>query len=237
MADHLQLLQSMETIGSEIELAIFLKRLAKHFDFAGFMLAGIPVVTDENLLARIELSDLPDGFIETYDELGLLKNSQVFQMLRRSTNPVTLDIQTSNQRRPSGEAETAARFFADYHITTAAFFPVHCPGGARATFGFLGDRSQLSHAELGELGIFATHAYNIYSKLKNRRPDSEATLTMRELEALHWVANGKTSSEIASILSLSEHTVNTYINNAVRKLDCVNRTQLVAKALRLHLIS
>jgi len=227
----------METIGSEIELAIFLKRLAKHFDFAGFILVSIPVVTDENLLARIELSDLPNGFIETYDELGLLKNSQVFQMLRRSTIPVTLDTQASNEMRPSGEAETATRFFADYSITTVAFFPVHCPGGARAAFGFLGDRSQLSHAELGELGIFATHAYNIYSKLKNRRPDNEATLTMRELEALHWVANGKTSSEIASILSLSEHTVNTYINNAVRKLDCVNRTQLVAKALRLHLIS
>ena len=62
-------------------------------------------------------------------------------------------------------------------------------------------------------------------------------LTPRELEAIHWVANGKTSSEIALILSLSEHTVNTYVNNAIRKLDCVNRTHLVAKALRLRLIT
>ena len=62
-------------------------------------------------------------------------------------------------------------------------------------------------------------------------------LSIRELEALHWVANGKTSSEVASILSLSEHTVNTYINSAIRKLDCVNRIQLVAKAMRMHLIS
>jgi len=237
MSDHLPLLQTMETIGSEIELVIFLKRLSKHFDFAGFMLVSIPVVTDENLTARIELSDLPDGIIQTYDELGLLKNSQVFQMLRRSTVPVTLDTQTPNEMRPAGEAETATRFFAQYNITTVAFFPVHGPGGARAAFGFLGDRSQLSHAELGELGMFAAHAYNIYSNLNNGRPDDEAALTTRELEALQWVANGKTSSEIGSILSLSEHTVNTYINNAIRKLDCVNRTQLVAKALRLQLIS
>lgn len=237
MSDHLPLLQSMETIRSEIELVIFLKKLSRHFDFAGFMLVSIPVVTDENLLARIELSDLPDGIVEAYDELGLLKNSKIFQMLRRSTIPVTLDTQTSNKMRPSGEAEAATRFFADYNITTAAFFPVHGAGGARAAFGFLGDRNQLSHAELGELGVFAAHAYNIYSNLKDRHPCDETALTTRELEALHWVANGKTSSEIASILSLSEHTVNTYINNAIRKLDCVNRTQLVAKALRLHLIS
>ncbi|MGJ8571232.1 MAG: response regulator transcription factor [Hoeflea sp.] len=231
------LLQSMDSIRSEIELVIFLKRLSRHFDFAGFMLVNIPVVTDESLIARIELSDLPDGIVEAYDELGLLKNSQIFQMLRRSTVPVTLDTLTPNELRPSDEAEAATRFFEKYNITIAAFFPVHGAGGARAAFGFLGDRNQLSHAELGELGVFTAHAYNIYSNLKDGPPDYEAVLTVRELEALHWVANGKTSSEIASILSLSEHTVNTYINNAIRKLDCVNRTQLVAKALRLHLIS
>jgi DNA-binding CsgD family transcriptional regulator len=42
--------------------------------------------------------------------------------------------------------------------------------------------------------------------------------------------------EIAELLSISEHTVNTYMNNAMRKLDCVNRTQLVAKTIRLRLI-
>ena len=227
----------MKSISAEIELVIFLKQLSNHFDFSGFMLFNIPVVTDDNLLAKVELSNLPDGIVEAYDKLGLLKKSQIFQMLRQSTVPVTLDPQTAQQTRPSDEAEAASRFLAQYNITTAAFFPVHGPGGTRAAFCFIGDRNQLSHAELGELGVFAVHAYNIYSNLKDGRPADEATLTMRELEALHWVANGKTSSEIAAILSLSEHTVNTYINNAIRKLDCVNRTQLVAKALRLHLIS
>lgn len=237
MSNHPLLLQSMESISSEIELVIFLKRLSRHFDFSGFMLFSIPVVTDNNLLAKVELSDLPEGIVEAYDELGLLKNSPIFQMLRQSTIPVTLDPRTSQETRPFEEAEAASRFFAEYNITTAAFFPVHGPVGARAAFCFLGDRNQLSHTELGELGVFAAHAYNIYSNLTGGRPCDEASLTVRELEALHWAANGKTSSEIASILSLSEHTVNTYINNAIRKLDCVNRTQLVAKALRLHLIS
>lgn len=237
MSDQPPLLQSLDLIRSEFDLVAFLRRLARHFDFAGCLLFNIPAVADETLLARIELSDLPDGMVEAYDELGLLKNSQIFQMLRRSTIPLTLDTETVHTTRPSEEAEQAIQFFARYNITTAAFFPVHDHGGGRAAFGFLGDRNQLSHAELGELSVYAAHAYNIYSNLRDGHPEKEGVLSIRELEALHWVANGKTSSEVASILSISEHTVNTYINNAIRKLDCVNRIQLVAKALRLHLIS
>jgi LuxR family transcriptional regulator, quorum-sensing system regulator BjaR1 len=230
------LFNNLQTIQTQVDLVDFLRRLSRHFDFTAFMLFSIPAATDENLQARIELSDLPRGMIESYDELGLLKNSQIFQTLRRSTVPITLNTQTSHETRPSEEAEAAARFFASYNITTAAFFPVHGSGGARAAFGFLGNRNQLTHAELGELGVFTAHTYSIHTKLKNGQQNGECLLTPREVEAVHWVANGKTSGEIASILSLSEHTVNTYIINAIRKLDCVNRTQLVAKALRLHLI-
>ena len=237
MTDLPPLLQSLDLIRTEVDLMAFLRMLSRHFDFAGFLLFNIPAVADETLLARVELSDLPEGMIEAYDELGLLKNSQIFQMLRRSTIPLTLDTETAHTTRPSGEAERAVQFFAHYNITTTAFFPVHNHGGCRAAFGFLGDRTQLSHAELGELGVYAAHAYNIYSTLKDGHPEKEDVLSIRELEALHWVANGKTSSEVASILSLSEHTVNTYINSAIRKLDCVNRIQLVAKAMRMHLIS
>lgn len=62
-----------------------------------------------------------------------------------------------------------------------------------------------------------------------------AGLTARELDCLRWTAEGKTSGEIAMIIKLSEHTVNHYLIAASRKLDCVNRVQAVAKALRLGL--
>ena len=58
-----------------------------------------------------------------------------------------------------------------------------------------------------------------------------------ELEVVRWTAQGKTSIEIGQILTLSDHTVNAYMTNAIKKLDCVNRTQLVAKAIRLKLIN
>jgi DNA-binding CsgD family transcriptional regulator len=72
--------------------------------------------------------------------------------------------------------------------------------------------------------------------LPPRSAGSVVSLTTRELEVLRWTSQGKTSVEIGKILSLSDHTINAYMNTAIKKLDCVNRTQLVAKALRLKLI-
>lgn len=61
-------------------------------------------------------------------------------------------------------------------------------------------------------------------------------LTRREIECLAWVSEGKTSNEIAKIVSLSEHTVNHYLLAATRKLNTFNRTEAVVKALRAGLI-
>jgi DNA-binding NarL/FixJ family response regulator len=55
-------------------------------------------------------------------------------------------------------------------------------------------------------------------------------LNDREVEALTWVARGKTSAEIAQILGLSKRTVDFHVDNARSKLGAVTRTQAVMKA-------
>jgi DNA-binding NarL/FixJ family response regulator len=66
---------------------------------------------------------------------------------------------------------------------------------------------------------------------------SEIHLTAREKEVLTWVGRGKTSSEIALILGLSDRTVNFHCDQAMRRLDVINRVQAVAKALSQGLIT
>ena len=61
-------------------------------------------------------------------------------------------------------------------------------------------------------------------------------LTPREREILKWAAEGKTSWEISVILDLSERTVKFHLIEASRKLNAVNRTAAVAKALAWGLI-
>jgi DNA-binding CsgD family transcriptional regulator len=68
-------------------------------------------------------------------------------------------------------------------------------------------------------------------------PDERPRLSSREVEALTWSARGKTSSEIASILGVSERTVNFHMDSAMRKLGSVTRTQAAVKASRDGLIN
>jgi DNA-binding NarL/FixJ family response regulator len=69
------------------------------------------------------------------------------------------------------------------------------------------------------------------------RRRSDYHLTDREREVLTWVGRGKTSSEIAIILGLSERTVNFHCDQAMKRLDVSNRAQAVAKAVSEHLLS
>ncbi len=55
----------------------------------------------------------------------------------------------------------------------------------------------------------------------------------RELECLEWVSKGKTSWETATILGLSERTVNFHLLNACRKLNVYGRQAGVVQAMRL----
>jgi DNA-binding NarL/FixJ family response regulator len=61
-------------------------------------------------------------------------------------------------------------------------------------------------------------------------------LNERELETLTWAARGKTSAQIAQILSHTKRTVDCYIDNARRKLGAATRTQAAIKAKNGRLI-
>lgn len=65
---------------------------------------------------------------------------------------------------------------------------------------------------------------------------SEFRLTEREIEVLTWVARGKSSADIATILEISERTVNFHLDNAMRKAGVATRVQAAVKCALLGLI-
>jgi DNA-binding NarL/FixJ family response regulator len=66
---------------------------------------------------------------------------------------------------------------------------------------------------------------------------SELHLTERELQVLTWVARGKSSADIATILGISERTVNFHMDNAMRKAGVATRVQAAVKCAMLGLIA
>jgi DNA-binding NarL/FixJ family response regulator len=72
-----------------------------------------------------------------------------------------------------------------------------------------------------------------------RRLAAEAGMdrpTDRERDVLRQVAHGLTTREIAIELVVGESTVKTHIQNLMRKLNASNRAELIASAMRHHLL-
>lgn len=65
---------------------------------------------------------------------------------------------------------------------------------------------------------------------------TDFTLTDRELETLTWAARGKSSSDVAVILGISERTVNFHLDNAMRKMGVATRVQAAVKCAMLGII-
>ena len=86
-------------------------------------------------------------------------------------------------------------------------------------------RREQEHLRLrAKLPQFA-HALDLGAPLRRRY-----RLSPREAEVLNWVAQGKTNSEIATILGLSSGTVKFYVERLLAKLGCETRTAAVRVA-------
>lgn len=58
-------------------------------------------------------------------------------------------------------------------------------------------------------------------------------LTKQQHACLFHLLRGKTAKEIANLLSLSKRTVEFYLNNLKIKFNCLNRNQLIEKAIEM----
>ncbi len=198
----------------------------------GFEHFGVLQLTSEHepssLATRLMLHDLPAGLAETYDKRHRLNDSALFKSFYRST------ISTVWRADDPG-ALPGADFLDQIGFDMALAIPVHTVTGTRYVMLFLGDGEDIGRAEHLEVCYEAACAFDYFYRqvLANK---AGMGLTPRETEILRWISYGKTASEIALIVSVSEHTVNSHTATILKKLDVVNRTQMVAKAIREQII-
>ena len=69
------------------------------------------------------------------------------------------------------------------------------------------------------------------------KPAVENVLTARETEILQWIYHGKSNIEIGMILNISALTVKNHVQKILRKLNVLNRTQAIGKALALRILN
>jgi DNA-binding NarL/FixJ family response regulator len=89
-------------------------------------------------------------------------------------------------------------------------------------------------AETGQVYIDASMAGALLQRRFNRQ---QHVLSKREHEVVALLAEGHTTEQTARLLFLSPATVRTYAENAMHKLEARNRPHMIAKYMRLGLLS
>ena len=229
-------LAEIRDLQSQFEIFRFLRRETVASGYEAFLVMHLPVATSLTLAENSVITNLPAQFLSAFDRANLLASSPLVDRLRRSTRPFAFSREDLVASRSGQDAENAAAIYADLAYSSGACIPVHDAEARRGAVILAGNRAQAEAEELARLTMVAIDVHQRLTEVATTQERPDQPLTDREIACLTWTAAGKTSADIAAILSLSEHTVNHYLNRAAKKLDTVNRTQAVAKALRRGLI-
>lgn len=132
---------------------------------------------------------------------------------------------------------------AKFNRVDGYVFPIFGKTGLIGQFNISGPAIELSPVELS---LFETAGRRIFWRLLelqglaaelDRCEALDTDLTKRQMEVLILLADGMTSNEIAKELSISNHTVDWYINVIQEKFNAKNRQHVIAIAFRLGLIT
>ncbi|WP_109467765.1 helix-turn-helix transcriptional regulator [Albibacillus kandeliae] len=149
-------------------------------------------------------------------------------------------------KRLDWSGRAAREFFADaqqYGVGNQGYsIPIRGPSGQFALFTASHNCDDATWAEFIEINsrdlLLMAHYLNrkALEFEPGRRPEQVRSLSPREIDAMTLLAMGYSRAQVASTLSISEHTLRAYIESARFKLGAQNTTHAVARAINFGLI-
>lgn len=187
----------------------------------------------------ISIDNTPPAYLSSFNDREKNKKDPVVQHCKRQGVPIIWDQQTYVSAAFPHQWESQAQ----HGYRTGISLALHLPDGKHFMLGVVRDAPLPSDAReltrlVADVQLFAVYAQQAAFRLlvpPKSRPETPG-LTPRELEALRWTMDGKTAWEVGVIMGISERSAVFHINNAMHKLECINKHQAVLKALRLGLI-
>jgi two-component system, NarL family, invasion response regulator UvrY len=96
--------------------------------------------------------------------------------------------------------------------------------------------SAIKHVLAGKKYITQSVAEDFFATIEKKEAPLHQLLSNREFEVLKLIASGKSNSEIAKQLLLSETTVSTYRTRILEKLNLQSTAEIIRYAIRENLI-
>ena len=95
---------------------------------------------------------------------------------------------------------------------------------------------KLRSSYMRDLQLLAHFVHGKVLEFERGQSSPMKPLSAREREVLTWAARGLTNDQIAHKLQISERVVRAYFESARNKLNCLNRSHVLARAVSLRLV-
>ena len=177
----------------------------------------------------------PQQWVGVYRRRGYQRVDPVARKLFTEQKPIIW-----SQLRAQHQTPLEKEFYgtaADFGLTDGFAFGARFDNSSAGSFfSCVGEDLARNKRHHVLLDFLVPHLHVALSRMHLGHQREKPKLTPRELEVLTWAKYGKTNWEISSVLGVSARAVKFHLENAMRKLDVVNRTQATAVALSLGLI-
>ncbi|WP_206365360.1 helix-turn-helix transcriptional regulator [Siculibacillus lacustris] len=110
--------------------------------------------------------------------------------------------------------------------------PIHDLNPYQGCVVIAGQDLDFDPATIAGLEYYCLAAFRTLIEVGRLDPTRPGELSDRERHVLTLSAAGKTASEIAGLLEISQRTVHAHLQNACDKMNAANKTQTVVEALR-----
>lgn len=216
-----------------------LLRFAQSMDF-GIVSAALAVDQPGDKPLFVTIGNTPAGFVDASLNFENSLRDPVLRRLKASSTPFVYDQSLYIEENAADLWEEQAAF----GLRTGIAMALHMPAGRHFLLGV--DRNEPLPAEdatltrlLADLQLLAVYAQE--TAVRVLLPDATPLapmphFTAREREVLQWTREGKSAWAVGQILSMSEHTVNYHLRNAMRKLSVSSKHMAILKAISLGLI-
>lgn len=190
-------------------------------------------------LSGILFNNRPQEYVDRYVKKKYVLRDPVVTQLRNTV--VSSSWSDVRKRRELTKSETDIIDEArEFGVRDGFTVPIVTLSGSFSVFspcGYQPNLSRRARSALEFIGIYSQEVLKRNLIQSRREYQTHMPLTPREREIMHWVASGKTDSEIGDILSISRTTVTSHVENSKSKLDAFKRTHAVVQAIRFGEIS
>ncbi len=211
----------LETLSTCLEL----------YGFRECLMTGLPVPHDRHWQKEILCDGWSEEWHARYSEQGHYFHDPCASRSRCAAGAFFWSELQRDQMAPrSLLVMDEAREFG---MREGVCIPIHAPLFGPAVVTAAGEFTGLPDTTLPIIEAICTHAYRKVCRLEGKFDrEQRPILTHREREVLQWISAGKGAEDIACILNISRHTVETHLRNIREKLDVMNAAHAVAEGLR-----